>query len=146
MWEYAHLIMWGIAIVVFGIVEAATVAVVSIWFVLGSLIALGTAALGAPFWLQVIAFIAVSCASLGICKKMLPKKDKVAELMSPDSVVNQVGVVTMPITPTEAGQVRVDGIVWSARGLDPDQTYEKDERVVVCKREGCFCYVERYES
>ena len=45
---------WLTAFVVFGVVEAATVNLTSIWFALGALAALVAAALGAQLWLQAV--------------------------------------------------------------------------------------------
>ena len=42
------IVIWIAAIVVFGIVEAVTVGLVSIWFVLGAVAGLLAAVLGAP--------------------------------------------------------------------------------------------------
>ena len=57
-------IIWIAAIVIFGVVEAATVGLVSIWFVIGSAAGLIAAVLDAPIWLQVVVFFIVSIAAL----------------------------------------------------------------------------------
>ena len=57
------LIFWIVATVIFGIAEGVTVAVVSIWFVVGSLVAVVLAALGVPVGFQVLAFAAVSAGT-----------------------------------------------------------------------------------
>ena len=44
------IVIWIAAIVVFGIVEAVTVGLVSIWFVLGAVAGLLAAVLGAALW------------------------------------------------------------------------------------------------
>ena len=66
-------IIWIAAIVIFGVVEAATVGLVSIWFVIGSVAGLVAAALDAPIWLQVVLFFLVSIAAL-IATRPLVKK------------------------------------------------------------------------
>ena len=48
---------WLIALIAFGALEACTAALVSVWFVLGSLAAMIAASLSAPFWLQLLRFI-----------------------------------------------------------------------------------------
>lgn len=139
------LIFWIVATVVFGVVEAATAAVVSIWFVVGGVIAAGLAALGVSIAFQVAAFLVVSFGALVGCRRLILKSKKVAELPKADDVVDQVGVVVEPITPTQTGQIKVDGVVWSARGMESDSSFEVGERVVICKREGVFCLVEKYD-
>ena len=47
-------IIWAAAIIGFGVLEAITVQLVSIWFVIGSVAGLVSALLGAPIYLQVI--------------------------------------------------------------------------------------------
>ncbi|MBQ1927125.1 MAG: hypothetical protein II180_13505, partial [Proteobacteria bacterium] len=54
------LIVWIVLTIVFGILEAATAAVVSIWFVAGCVVAGIVALVGGPIWLQVVLAIGVS--------------------------------------------------------------------------------------
>ena len=54
------IVIWIAAIVVFGIVEAVTVGLVSIWFVLGAVAGLLAAVLGAALWVQIVLFFVVS--------------------------------------------------------------------------------------
>lgn len=56
--------VWIAAIVIFGIAEAATAGLVSIWFVAGAVAALLSLELGAVLWLQIVVFLAVSIAAL----------------------------------------------------------------------------------
>ena len=59
---------WLVLLVVFLIAEAACpIHLVSIWFALGALTALLCAALGAPVWLQITLFVAVSGILLSRC-------------------------------------------------------------------------------
>ena len=59
-----EVIGWLIAIVVFIAAEAATVALVSVWFIGGAVCALIAAALGAGFAVQMVIFVAVSAILL----------------------------------------------------------------------------------
>ena len=52
--------IWLGAVVAFGVLEAATAALVSIWFVGGAAVALLASFLGAALWLQIALFLAVS--------------------------------------------------------------------------------------
>ena len=56
--------LWLGAVILFGVVEALTVGIVSIWFSIGALAALIAAALHAAPWLQITVFLAVSAAAL----------------------------------------------------------------------------------
>ena len=55
--------IWLGAIVLFGVVEAATAGLVSIWFVAGALAALIAVLLGAGIWVQLVAFVVVSVST-----------------------------------------------------------------------------------
>lgn len=52
--------VWLVIAVVLGIFEAATVALVSIWFAIGAVAAMVPAYFNAPFWVQILVFILVS--------------------------------------------------------------------------------------
>ena len=58
------IVIWIAAIVVFGIVEAVTVGLVSIWFVPGAVAGLIAAMAGAGLLIQLVLFLAVSAAAL----------------------------------------------------------------------------------
>ena len=49
--------IWLGAVVAFGVLEAATAALVSIWFVGGAAVALLASFLGAALWLQIALFL-----------------------------------------------------------------------------------------
>ena len=114
---------WLVLLVVFLIAEAACpIHLVSIWFALGALTALLCAALGAPVWLQITLFVAVSGILLALlwplAKKFLSPQDTAPTV---DSVIGSVGRVTVDIDNVEAlGQVMLGGMEWSARSTSGD--------------------------
>lgn len=111
---------WIVAAVVFLIVEAATAAMNSIWFMVGALAALASAALGAPLWIQMLLFIAVS----GVCFAVLyPRlKDSLRrdrQATNADMVIGRECVVTQRIDNLAGtGAVSVGGRTWTARSAD----------------------------
>lgn len=110
-------IIWAAAIVVFGILEAVTAQLVSIWFVFGAIAALIASFFNVPFAIQVVIFVAVTVLALVITRPLVkkfinPKKVKT----NADKVVGQAGIVVQDINNVEAtGQVKVDGQIWTAR-------------------------------
>lgn len=110
-------ILWIAAAVVFLVVEAATAAMNSIWFMVGALAALAAAALGAPVWTQVLLFVAVS----GICFALLYPRLKNSlrrdrQATNADMVLGQECVVTQRIDNLAGtGAVSVAGRTWTAR-------------------------------
>ena len=111
---------WIIAIIAFLGLEAVTLGLTSVWFAIGSLAALLSAALDAPPWLQMLWFVLVSALTL-LATRPLAKKylnDK-CEPTNADRVIGAHAIVTEPIDNLHAtGAVSVDGKVWTARTLD----------------------------
>ncbi|MFQ8958204.1 MAG: NfeD family protein [Eubacterium sp.] len=77
-------IVWICAAVLFGIFEALTVQLVSVWFVIGAVAALVSSLAGAELYVQIIVFIAVSVLMLLITRPLVKKKFVVkADLLMP---------------------------------------------------------------
>ena len=108
---------WLIAAVVFGVAEAVTVSLVTIWFAAGAVVAMVAALLGAPVWLQVVLFLAVSVAVLAALRPFAKKYvNGIRRHTNADRVLGVVGPVTEDIDNIRgSGTVTVDGKVWSAR-------------------------------
>ena len=110
-------IIWLVSLVVFVVVEASTVTVVSVWFALGALAALITSMLNAQAWLQILVFFVVSVAFLlllrpAVRKYFTPKLQKT----NADAVIGSVGLVTEDIDNVRScGQVKLGAMVWTAR-------------------------------
>lgn len=113
-------LVWAAAVVLFGILEAATVNLVSLWFIAGALASLVAALVGAPLWLQVLLFFAVSVMLLAALRPLVKKyvAPRVTRTNA-DSLVGQEAVVTETIDNLNAqGQVKVNGMYWTARSTD----------------------------
>lgn len=113
--------LWLVLMIGFVAAEAACpFHLVSIWFAVGSLVALVAAALDAQMWLQITLFAVVSVgllvATLPLVKKfVIPKQAKT----NVDSVIGSRGYVTEEIDNLSAsGQVKLGGMYWSARSED----------------------------
>lgn len=110
---------WLAAFVVFGVVEAATVNLTSIWFALGALAALVAAALGAQLWLQAVLFVLASALFLAltrpVARKLLSQRRTFTNV---NRILGKTCEVTEAIDNTAGtGAVYVDGKTWSARSL-----------------------------
>ena len=108
-------IVWLIAFLGLLLLEFMTVGLVSIWFAIGAVAALITSFFTDSVVVQLIAFVVVSVVAL-IVTKPLVKKFKLYEIepTNLDRVVGKVGEVTKEITPSEYGQVKVLGAIWTA--------------------------------
>ena len=136
------LYIWIGLIVVFGIAEAATAGLVSIWFVLGSVAGLVAAVCGGNIWVQVIAFFVVSIAAL-IATRPLVKQwsQRAVRPTNLDQVIGQTARVTEAIDNTvPRGAVYVQGKTWTARSESGDPI-PADTLVTVARMEGVRLFV-----
>ena len=136
--------IWIAAMVVFGIVEAATAGLTSIWFVLGSAAGLITAICGGTVWLQVTLFFVVSIVALLATRPLVRKMmDKKITPTNADVVLGKEARVTETIDNTEpSGAVYVEGKTWSARS-ESGEILPEDTMVRIVRMEGVKLFVER---
>ncbi len=125
--------LWLALFVVFLIVEAGTVALVSIWFALGALAALVSCVLGAEMWLQITVFLVVSLVLLALLWKRVRSKLTTTKT-NVDSMIGAEGYVTEAIDNLSyTGRVKLGGITWAARSTSgagiPVGTLVKVERI-----------------
>ena len=66
-------VFWLALFVILGILEAVTTQLVTIWFAVGALFALGAAAFHAPIWLQCVLFVLVSVCALVLTRPIVRK-------------------------------------------------------------------------
>lgn len=139
------IMLWVAAIVLFGIVEAATAALVSIWFVVGAVVALIAAILGVGIWVQITVFVLASAVALALTRPLMKKLvDTKAVPTNADRVLGVVCKVTEPIdNENSTGAVYVDGKTWSARSVD-GSTVSVGTQVTVESMEGVKLFVKKY--
>ena len=113
-------IVWVGAVVVFGIVEAATAGLVSIWFVVGAVAALIATQVGVGILAQMVVFLVVSAAALAATRPLV-RKLTTGNMVptNADRVLGAAGKVTETIdNGNSKGAVYVDGKSWTARSVD----------------------------
>ena len=119
-------IIWIAAMVIFGVVEAVTVGLASIWFVVGSVAGL-------------IAAILCLAATRPLVKKLL-HKDVTAT--NADRVLGQTARVTESIdNAVPTGAVYVGGMTWTARS-ESGQPIPRNAQVKIVRMEGVRLFVE----
>ena len=133
---------WLIAIVVFIVAEAATVTLVSVWFIGGAVCALIAAVLGAGLGVQLAVFLVVSAALLAFaCPAARKKWSKKPERMNADRLVGETAMVTEPIDAcADTGAVKVSGVLWTAK-CTTGERIEKGRHVTIERVEGAKLYV-----
>ncbi len=135
-------IVWFLLMVLFIVVEANTVAVVSSWFAAGALVAMLASILGGQLWLQVVLFFAVSAVLLLSLRPMVRKyfTPKLVKT-NVDSVIGTRGPVTERINNlASCGQVKLGAMVWTARSTS-GQPIEVGTVIRVDRIEGVKVFV-----
>ena len=140
-------IVWTAAIILFGVVEAATAGLVSIWFVAGALVALIAAFVDASLVVQIILFLVVSAAALALTRPMLRKITNAKAIpTNADRVLGETAKVTETIdNENSTGAVYVDGKTWSARSTD-DAIIPAGSRVYIESMLGVKLLVKKSEE
>ena len=130
-------IVWGVIMVVFLVVEAATAGLTCIWFAIGALAALIAALFGAPIWLQLVWFFVVSVVTLYFTRPLVLKYvNSRSQPTNADMVIGKEALVTEAIDNVEsAGAVAVGGKVWTARS-ENGEPIEVGSIVTVLRIEG----------
>lgn len=116
-------ILWLVLVVVFLWAEASTVAMISLWFAAGSLVAMVIALMNGAFWLQFVAFAVISALLLLALRPLVRKYVTPKQTQTNvDAVVGTEGYVTAAIDNLAAtGEVKLGAMVWTARSTSGEQ-------------------------
>lgn len=131
-------VYWLIALVVFLVIEAATLGLATIWFAGGSLVALIAAMCGAGIVIQIVLFLVVSLVLLFFTRPFAVRfLNKDTLKTNVDRVVGMEGVVTEEISNLAGtGKVSIGGNMWTARTENEGGTIPVDAVVTVLRVEG----------
>ena len=133
--------LWLGAAVVFGLIEAATAALVSVWFVGGAVAALLVSLLGGALWLQILLFLVVSAVTLAATRPLVRKMSAKAVPTNLDRAIGSHARVTEDIDDDAGtGAVYVKGKMWTARSSS-GATIPIGTEVTVERIEGVKLYV-----
>lgn len=135
-------VLWIAAAVVFGILEAATVQLVSIWFCISSVAAAFAAYITHDVTVSAVVFVLASAVLVAVTRPLV--KSKVVVKPQPtnaDRIIGKKAVVTTRIDGKKnEGQVAVDGQIWSAKC---DDVVSEGETVEIEKIEGVKVVVKK---
>ena len=138
--------VWFGALVVFLVIEAQTVSVVSLWFAAGSLAAMVVSLLGGAAWLQILVFFTVSIVLLSLLWPVAKKRFKPKLVATnADALVGRICIVTEAIDPLEGGRVKLGDVTWSARS-ESNERIPAGTLVKVQKIQGAKVFVEQVKK
>ncbi|MBO4705338.1 MAG: NfeD family protein [Spirochaetaceae bacterium] len=127
----AHLPWFWLAMAIFmSIMELILPGLTTIWFALGSLVMIPLSLLPIPFVIQIVIFLVISVVLLIFTRPFAVKKLKAnREKTNVDALIGKKALVVKDISEFEKGEVKIDGIVWTARS---------DDAVSIKAGEECF--------
>lgn len=135
-------IIWFIAALVLAGLELAVGEFTLLMLAGGALAAAGVSLVGAPLWGSALAFAVVSVGLLVFLRPALKKRLHKPMVLdtSAKALVGNNAEVLEPVD-GGAGQIRLDGSIWSARSMDPSHTFAVGERVTVISIDGSTAVV-----
>lgn len=135
---------WLAIVILLGVIELATVNLVTIWFIASAIVAMVLSFFPVPFIAQFAVFVVLGIVLLLTTRKTLQKKvDSFKTKTNLDRVVGEEGVVTEKITKHNSGEVKVDGKRWTAVA---DKTIQEGKIVKIIKIEGVKLIVEEVDE
>lgn len=134
---------WLSAAVLFGIVEAATAALATIWFAAAAFIMIFLSFLPLAFHWQLLIFALLSLTFFLLTRPLAVQKLKLRqERLNADAIVGKRLFATADISSGKKGSVKFNGLEWSAKCED-GSSIKSGEECVARRIEGVTVIVER---
>lgn len=135
---------WLGIVIFLGILEAITINLLSIWFVISGLFSLVLSFFSDNFVLQFGIFVVGGILFMILTRDSMEKKLlKQKEKTNLDRVIGMKGIVTEEIKDMKVGEVKVDGKKWSAIS---NKDLPKGSTIKVLKIKGVKLEVESWEE
>ena len=143
--DYSMAVIWLIIAVVCGLIEAGTIALVSVWFVFGAVVSFFMALIFPESVLfQIFVFILFSILSLVFIRPVAKKYvDKYTRGGNINSKVDKTGVVVQEIKKDEKGRVKIGDVEWLAVS---NEDISEGTKVMITNVDGNTLCVEKVEE
>lgn len=138
-------ICWLLLAAVFIVIEIVTLGLTTIWFAGAAFVAAIAALAGASIVIQVILFVVVALLLLLFTRPIAVKHlDNKTEKTNAEALVGQTALVIAEINNLqEKGQVKINGMEWTARAKDSGITIPAGESVTIVEISGVKLIVEK---
>jgi membrane protein implicated in regulation of membrane protease activity len=136
-------VLWLIAAGLFAAGEVVSVDLVLLMFAGGALGGAGVAVLGGPVVLQLLAFVVVSLALLGVVRPIAKRHLAVTgpgPAIGAAAVIGRTATVTRPVD-RHSGRIRLGADEWTARSQHTGETFAVGEVVRILEVEGATAVV-----
>ncbi len=130
--------IWLAILILAIVVEVLTDQLISIWFVPASIVAIILDFCNVDILWQILVFLLVAGVGIVLAKTVFAKYFKASITKTNiDAIIGERCIVTEKIDNfAGCGQVKIKGLIWSARGVDDDAIYEVGEILNVVAIEG----------
>ena len=141
-------ICWLVFFLVLVVIEIMTMALTTIWFAGGALIAFLLSLFGVGLMAQLVVFVVVSFALLFLTRPWAARfLNKKTVKTNAESLIGQEARVTVEINNRlEQGKVMVKGMEWTARAKEPNQVYPAEMMVLIREIQGGKLIVAKKEE
>ncbi|MCI8326179.1 MAG: NfeD family protein [Lachnospiraceae bacterium] len=141
-------IFWIGLLVIFLLVEIATVGLTSIWFAGGALVAGAVCIMGGSLWLQVVLFFVVSFVLLYFTRPWALRfvKPKNVKTNYEELEGKTVRILETVNNIEGTGRAIYNGMEWSARAERDDVTFEVEELAQVLRVQGVKLILQKKEN
>lgn len=134
-------VWWTVVVVFLLVAEGATATLWAAMTAGGAAAGAILAAVGAPLYAQLGAFVAVSIGLIGFVRPLIMRGQRGPGLRTgAAALVGERATVTHRID-AAGGRVSIGGDVWSARPLDPDAVFEPGSSVDIAAIDGATAIV-----
>ena len=135
-------LIWTVGAVALAAAEALTGDLSLLMLSGGALAAAGSSRLGLPLWADGVVFLVVSVLMLALVRPVLRRRLGSGHgLPEPVRALEGRHAVVLQRVAADAGQVKLDGEVWSARSFNAGDCYEPGDRVTVMHIDGATAVV-----
>lgn len=143
-----QVIAWLLLAAIFIVLEIISLGLTTIWFAGGSFIAAIAGACGASLAVQIILFLVVSVVLLVLTRPLAVKHlNSKTERTNSEALVGQTAIVLKDISNLkEEGQVKINGMEWTARTKDNTDVIPAGSQVVIVEIQGVKLIVEKAEE
>ena len=135
IFEFGGIHIWWIWVgltILFALIEIFTLGLTTVWFALAALVMVFLSFLNIPFSWQILIFLVISAALLIFTRPLAIKKLKAGkEKTNVDSLVGRHALVTKQISEFEKGEIKINGVYWSAHTEGNTEMKEGDKCVIV---------------
>ena len=135
--------IWLLLAVILGIIEISTTNLVSIWFVISSLLAMVSSLFTDNILIQIAIFVLVGVLLMPISRKLYSKIKMNNSKTNIDRIIGMKGIVTEDIIKDNIGEVKVDGKKLSAYS---DTDISKGENIKVLSINSVKLKVKKWEE